>query len=381
MANEGTVTHIETDDEGRFKMCFVAFCFTAIYWKTCKAYTPEEFQRRITYLRSFRPEAYKKLEDAGFETWSRAMCPANRYNYMTSNSAESINNLTRHVRKAPVTKLMEWYRALLQKWYCDRREKYKDSNVHTLSDWATHKVMDRMQKSANWRVHGILHSKIYQVDDRRRVHRVDLNTRSCSCHKWQLSGIPCGHVIAVARVMGCTDCSELALASCHEPIPNYGRSQVEEYEAAYNNNNERSQEYEYEAAYNNNNGRSQEYAGANNNNYGRTQEYEYEAAYNNNNGRSQEYAGANNNNYGRTQEYEYEATYNNNNGRSQEYAEAYNNNYRRTQEYNAAYNNNYAGAYFNRMYDQPNNMGFAFNFGQSSQQTNSTWDHVNLADP
>ncbi|GJZ58742.1 retrovirus-related pol polyprotein from transposon TNT 1-94 [Tanacetum coccineum] len=263
MANEGTVTHIETDDEGRFKMCFVAFGFAirsflthmrpllitdgahlkgiykgtnlvlvgmdgnnqiipiaigvtqgetgeswtwffsklrecigevpnlaiitdrhptiiqscntvfpnafhgyccrhlmmnckmkseklqAIYWKTCKAYTPEEFQRRITYLRSFRPEAYKKLEDAGFETWSRAMCPANRYNYMTSNSAESINNLTRHVRKAPVTKLMEWYRALLQKWYCDRREKYK--------------------------------------------------------------GIPCGHVIAVARVMGCTDCSELAL--------------------------------------------------------------------------------------------------------------------------------------------------------------------------
>ncbi|GJV26763.1 transposase, MuDR, MULE transposase domain protein [Tanacetum coccineum] len=187
----------------------------AIYWKTCKAYTPEEFQRRITYLHSFRPEAYKKLKDAGFETWSRAMYPTNRYNYMTSNSAESINNLTRHVRKAPVTKLMEWYRALLQKWY--------------------------------------------------------------------------------------------------------------------------------EAAYNNNNGRSQEYAGANNNNYGRTQEYEYEAAYNNNNGRSQEYAGAYNNNYGRSQEY--------------------------------------AGAYFNGMYDQPNNMGFAFNFGQSSQQTNSTWDHVNLADP
>nr|GEV39301.1 hypothetical protein [Tanacetum cinerariifolium] len=28
MANEGTVTHIETDDEGRFKICFVAFGFT-----------------------------------------------------------------------------------------------------------------------------------------------------------------------------------------------------------------------------------------------------------------------------------------------------------------------------------------------------------------
>ncbi|GJU46201.1 transposase, MuDR, MULE transposase domain protein [Tanacetum coccineum] len=130
------------------------------------AYTLKEFQRRISDLRGLRLEAYKKLEDAGFETWSRAMCPANRYNYMTSNNAESINNLTRHVRKAPITMLMEWYRVLLQKWYCARREKYQDSPVHTISDWATHKVMHRMQKSANWKVYGIHQGKVYQMDDR-----------------------------------------------------------------------------------------------------------------------------------------------------------------------------------------------------------------------
>ncbi|GKG06581.1 hypothetical protein Tco_0329550 [Tanacetum coccineum] len=111
--------------------------------------TPEELQRRVFDLRGFRPEAYKKLEEAGFETWSRSMCPADRYNYMTSNSAESINNLTGHVRKAPITQLMEWYRALLQKWSCARHEKYKVSDANTLSDWATHKVMDQMQKSAH----------------------------------------------------------------------------------------------------------------------------------------------------------------------------------------------------------------------------------------
>nr|GEZ13261.1 hypothetical protein [Tanacetum cinerariifolium] len=252
------VTHIETDDEGRFKMCFIAFGFTirsflahmrpllitdgahlkgtykgtnlvlvrmdennqivpiaigvsqgeteeswtwylmmnckmksdklqALYWKTCKAYTPEEFQRRVSDLRDFRPEAYKKLEEAGFETWSRAMCPADRYNYMTSNSAESINNLTRHVRIAPITQLMEWYRALLQKWHCARRDKYKDFEANTLSDWATHKVMDRMQKSAIWNVHRIEYGRLYQVDDRRRVHQVDLTSRTCTCRKWSIS--------------------------------------------------------------------------------------------------------------------------------------------------------------------------------------------------
>ncbi|GJV21364.1 transposase, MuDR, MULE transposase domain protein [Tanacetum coccineum] len=118
----------------------------AIYRKTCKAYTPEEFQRRVYDLRGFRPEAYKKLKEGGFKTWSRAMYPADRYNYMTS---------------------------LLQKCYCARRDKYKDSNANTLSDWATHKVMDRMQKSAHW-----------------KVLRIDY---------------------AVSRKIGCTDCSHLAL--------------------------------------------------------------------------------------------------------------------------------------------------------------------------
>ncbi|GJT41784.1 transposase, MuDR, MULE transposase domain protein [Tanacetum coccineum] len=130
---------------------------------------------------------------------------------MTSNSVESINNLTRHARKAPITQLMEWYRALLQKWYCAHRDKYKDSGANTLSDWATHKVMDRMQKSAHWKVLGIDYGRLYQVDDRRRVHQVDLTFRTCTCRKWQLSGIPCGHVIAVSRKIGCTDCSHLAL--------------------------------------------------------------------------------------------------------------------------------------------------------------------------
>ncbi|GJY41465.1 transposase, MuDR, MULE transposase domain protein [Tanacetum coccineum] len=81
----------------------------AWYWKTCKAYTVHEFERSISGIKALRPEAYKKLEDAGFEKWSRAHCPANRYNYMTSNCAESINALTKTVRKVPITMLMDYY--------------------------------------------------------------------------------------------------------------------------------------------------------------------------------------------------------------------------------------------------------------------------------
>lgn len=96
-----------------------------IYWKACKSYTVENFHKAIEELRAVRPEAVKKLEEAGFEKWSRAYCEGNRYNYLTSNSAESINSLTRLVRKVPITHLLEYYRKLLQNWYFERREKYQ----------------------------------------------------------------------------------------------------------------------------------------------------------------------------------------------------------------------------------------------------------------
>ncbi|GJY67756.1 zinc finger, CCHC-type containing protein [Tanacetum coccineum] len=36
--------------------------------------------------------------------------------------------------------------------------------------------------------------------------KVDFQTCTCQCRKWQLSGIPCGHVIAITRFLGLIDC-------------------------------------------------------------------------------------------------------------------------------------------------------------------------------
>ena len=101
------------------------------FWKACKAYTQEEFHLALSDIQRVRPAAFDKLYEAGFEKWSRAYCPGNRYNYMTSNSAESINALTRDVRRVTITTLMEWYRELLQRWYCEKRYKYS-GNAHFL---------------------------------------------------------------------------------------------------------------------------------------------------------------------------------------------------------------------------------------------------------
>ena len=95
--------------------------YKGLFWKACKAYLESDFQNTISEIRRLRPEAYRKLEDAGFDRWSRAYCPGKRYNYMTLNSAESINSLTKFVRNVPITMLIEYYRELIQRWFFERR--------------------------------------------------------------------------------------------------------------------------------------------------------------------------------------------------------------------------------------------------------------------
>ncbi|GJS64533.1 hypothetical protein Tco_0679097 [Tanacetum coccineum] len=62
-----------------------------LFWKTCKAYTREDYATSMNILQIVQPDAYANLCRAGPQRWSRAHCPLVRYNYMTSNSVESVN--------------------------------------------------------------------------------------------------------------------------------------------------------------------------------------------------------------------------------------------------------------------------------------------------
>ncbi|PWA90834.1 transposase, MuDR, MULE transposase domain protein [Artemisia annua] len=174
----------------------------ALYWKACKCYTTDEFTHAFAQIERQSPEAHQKLFEAGVRFKSMAYCTGKCYNYMTSNSAESINNSTRHVRRSPISMLMEYYRGLVQEWFYAR--------AGDLSDWASAKVKDRVFKSANWTVKAIEHRWIYEVYDRRKKHIVKFRENTCTCRKWQLSGLPCGHAIAACRFQGMTSCNHLA---------------------------------------------------------------------------------------------------------------------------------------------------------------------------
>ncbi|GJZ46779.1 transposase, MuDR, MULE transposase domain protein [Tanacetum coccineum] len=104
------------------------------------------------------PDAHEKLCRAGPQRWSRAHCPLVRYNYMTSNSVESVNACSVIYRKEPVLKLAETYRAMVQEWYYKRRQladwfkkpKYQatySESIHSFGNMQQWKFLENIQKA------------------------------------------------------------------------------------------------------------------------------------------------------------------------------------------------------------------------------------------
>ena len=86
-----------------------------------KAYRVVKFERLMQTLEAAVPHCHRILVDVGVEKWSRAHQDGLRYAYMTSNSAESMNALTRYARKLPITMLMEFFQASVQQRYFRKR--------------------------------------------------------------------------------------------------------------------------------------------------------------------------------------------------------------------------------------------------------------------
>ncbi|KAJ9536357.1 hypothetical protein OSB04_un000449 [Centaurea solstitialis] len=179
-----------------------------IFWKTCRAYTTYEFELRMSALRAAVPGA-SLLDRVNPNRWSRALFPGVRYNILSSNSVECMNAHSKFARRGVIVGLMEYFRSFQQEWYSKRRD-FAATLTNPLTPWAEVRVQRRVVKSASWVALDIGYGK-YEVQDGYRDAIVDYFNKTCTCNKWQFSGLPCGHAIAVTTYLRLTDCSQLAL--------------------------------------------------------------------------------------------------------------------------------------------------------------------------
>lgn len=102
-----------------------------------------DFNAAFNEIAEVHPELHGYLQRANVKLWARVHFPGNRYNLMTSNIAESMNNALSGARSLPIVRLLEAIRLMMTRWFAERRE---DANSqHTTLSRGVEKLLQVTQ--------------------------------------------------------------------------------------------------------------------------------------------------------------------------------------------------------------------------------------------
>ncbi|CAE6157678.1 unnamed protein product [Arabidopsis arenosa] len=162
-----------------------------------RAYRLSDFNRLFAEIRAKHGPCADYLAGIGFEHWTRSHFVGNRYNFMTSNIAESLNNVLTMARDYPVISILESIRTTLVTWFALRRQAAQlEDNI--LPPKVNDMVIENYEKGAGCAVIKIGEG-LYEVREKGgAAFAVNLCERTCTCREFQLLTIPCSHAIAAA---------------------------------------------------------------------------------------------------------------------------------------------------------------------------------------
>ncbi|XP_060960959.1 uncharacterized protein LOC115723685 [Cannabis sativa] len=169
------------------------------FFGAVKAYTEKQFEFHMAELDGLDKRIRPYLKKIGYEKWSRIHSQNKRYSTMTSNISESLNAANLAARELPITTLLECLRALVQQWTHTNR--IKAHNTFTkLSPTGEDILLKNYTYSLNLEVKATTYY-LFEVTRMKESWEVDLEKRTCTCNRFQIDEMPCGHAVAVMREM------------------------------------------------------------------------------------------------------------------------------------------------------------------------------------
>jgi SWIM zinc finger len=152
------------------------------------------FKEKMLELKDLSAEAYDYMASIPPSAWSRHAFDADcKSNMLLNNMCESFNAVLKPCRDKAVLTQMEWIRRYIMQRHYKKRE-----GLNTIEGILPY-VKKQFQLSAEVYktcIVRVASTTLFEVDFKEQTCLVDLNERSCSCFRWQLTGIPCHHAYA-----------------------------------------------------------------------------------------------------------------------------------------------------------------------------------------
>ncbi|KAG6512202.1 uncharacterized protein LOC121976479 [Zingiber officinale] len=176
-----------------------------LLWKAAYSVSASSFQDRMAEIEEICAEAAKRIQQIPPTYWAVASFEGSRYGHLSSN-IEEFNRWILETRELPILQVIESIHGAMIKEFNERCEKglkwasrLVPSAERRISDAIKHSVGYQALRSDEFE---------FEVLSANCSNIVNIGIHCCSCHEWQLYGIPCSHAIA-------------ALLSCNKDIYEY----------------------------------------------------------------------------------------------------------------------------------------------------------------
>ncbi|KAG7572338.1 Zinc finger SWIM-type [Arabidopsis suecica] len=165
--------------------------------KAATAYRLVDLNATFDIIKALYPDLHNYLVRADITTWSRVHFPGDRYNFTTSNIAESLNKVLNPARRYPIVELLDDIRLMLTRWYAARRK--QAALITTILTKGVEKALEsRVIRASKLSVQEIDPHQ-YEVRSLASMNVVNLKQKKCTCRMFDLDKLPCIHAIAAAE--------------------------------------------------------------------------------------------------------------------------------------------------------------------------------------
>ncbi|XP_075088480.1 uncharacterized protein LOC142170463 [Nicotiana tabacum] len=165
-----------------------------LFQSAARVYLQSEFDDFMSQIAAVNKKTFNYLMEELPGRWARSHCPRRRYNMLTTNIVESMNNVLIRARKLPLLTMIDFIKEKLQSWFYERRTTAEEI-FHEISNWAKATLEEKIKPAFTFRVLPIDRLK-FNVKKGGMEFIVDLDKRTCDCSEFQLDEIPCEHAIA-----------------------------------------------------------------------------------------------------------------------------------------------------------------------------------------
>ncbi|GJS47183.1 pentatricopeptide repeat-containing protein [Tanacetum coccineum] len=170
--------------------------FRSLVWAASKATYPGLFNKIMDKIKRANPNAYEYLVKKDPKSWSTAHFQiSTNYEAVENGFSECFNSVILRVRNKPLITMLEAIRVI----FLERMNIMKRF-YNTWTEDICPNIQKRLKLTKD--LHRFWHviptgKQLFEVRNGPEAFGVDEQRRTCTCRLWQLSGLPCPHVIAV----------------------------------------------------------------------------------------------------------------------------------------------------------------------------------------